>query len=72
MLLKGEAWLQLPKTHPLEIPVYHSLAMHVDQASRSVAQLPDDCQQLVRIAEACMGNVRVQIGLHPDVLLQTG
>ena len=74
MSLKREAWLQLPKTYPLEIPVDHSLAVHVDQAACGVAQLQEPCnhQKWVGTAGARVEDIRVQTDLHPDVLLQNG
>ena len=36
---KTGEWLRTPKTHPLEIPVNHSLAMDVDQPPGDASQL---------------------------------
>ena len=36
---KLEEWYQLSKTHPLDIPVDHPLAMDVDQPPSSISQL---------------------------------
>ena len=71
--VKEKETTRLSKTHPFEVPVDHSLTVHVDQAFCDVGQLrePRNRQQQVRVAGAQMDNLQVRTDSHPDVLSRT-
>ena len=58
--LEDSEWLCTSKAYPLEIPMDHTLAVHIDQASRDVSQLwkSHNRQQQARTVEARTGTYK--------------